>query len=91
MHTRTEEHARRTVELRHNDALRTIDNKGPVGRHVRNRAQEDVLNHGIKILMIRVGAIELQLRLQRNTVRQAALEALLDAVTGRVDIIVKEL
>ena len=85
-----EEHARRTVQLVDNDALRPVDHEGPTRGHVRNGAQVDVLDNGLEILVLRIGAVQLQLRLQRHTVRQATLDAFFDAVTWRVDEVVQE-
>ena len=91
MNARTKEHARRTMQLRHNYTLRTIDNKRTFGRHIRDWPQIHILNHGIKILVIRIGAIEFQFRLQRHTISQTATNTLFDGITRRVDIIIEEL
>ena len=45
----------------------------------------------IHIFVLVVRAVKLELRLQRDAVRKAALEALLDRITRRVDIVVDEL
>ena len=91
MNARTEEHARRTVQLRYYDTLSTIDNKCTVGGHIRNRSQENILNHRIEVFMIRICTIKFQFSLQRNAVGQATLQAFLDGITRRIDIIVQEL
>ena len=41
--------------------------------------------------MFGIGTIQFQFRLQRYAVRESALEALVHAVTGRIDIVVDEL
>ena len=89
--TGTEEHTRRTVQLTHYDTLGAIDDEGAVGRHVRDGTEEHVLNDGVEILVVRVGAVELQLSLQRHSVGQTTLQTLFDTVTRRVDVIVEEL
>ena len=91
MHTLTKEHARRTVQLCHDNALSTIDNKSTIICHVRNRSKEHILDERTKVLMIRIGAIKLHLSLQGDTVCQASLETFIDGVTGRIDIVVEEL
>ena len=91
MNVLTEEYAGRTVQLRYNDALGTIDDKGTVGSHVRNGTQEHILNHRAEILMVGIRAIEFQLSLQGYAIRQTTLQALVNGVTGRVDIVIQEL
>ena len=91
MHTLAEEHTRRTVQLRHDNALGAIYHKCAVGCHVGDGAKENVLYHRAEILMVGVGAIQLQLSLQRNAIRQATLQALVDGVARRVDVIIEEL
>ena len=41
--------------------------------------------------MIRVGAIQFQLSLQRYAIGETTLQALVDGVAGRVDIVIQEL
>ena len=86
-----EEHTGRAVQLAHDDTLGAVDDKRAVVGHVGDVAQEDLLNLGVKVHMLVVGAVELQLGLEGHTVGQAALQTLLDGVAGRVDIIVQEL
>ena len=43
-----------------------------------------------KVLVLRVGAVQLQLGLQRHAVSQTALDALRDAVSGWIDEVVQE-
>ena len=90
MNIGTKEHTRRTMQLRHHYTLRTINNKGAVLGHVRNRTKEHILNDRIEIFMIRVGAVKFQFSLQGNTVRQSALKTLIYAVAGRIDIIIEK-
>ena len=79
------------MQLRYNNTLGTINHEGTVGGHVRNRTKEDVLNHCAEILMIGIGAIEFQLSLQGYAIGQTTLQALIDGVTGRVNIVIQEL
>src|SRR5690606_36350687 len=48
------------------------------------------LNDGLEILVLRIGAVELQLGLQGHAVGQTALHALVDAVAGRVNEVIEE-
>ena len=86
----SEEHTGRTVELRHNDAFRAIDHESALLGHVRNRAEINILDNRREILVVGVGTVEFQFRLQGHTVCQATLQALLDGVAGRVDVIIEE-
>ncbi len=90
VHRSTEEHARRTVQLADNDTLSTIDNKSTFGSHIGNRAQIDIRNNGIEILMIGIFATQAQFSLKRHAVGKTALNALLDRIAGRVDTIIQE-
>ena len=91
MDTLSEEDARRTMQLRNHNALGAVDNECSLLGHVGNGAKIHILNDGIEILMVGVGAIELQLRLEGDVIGKALLQTLFDRVTGRVDIIVKKL
>ena len=91
VNARTEEYAGRAVQLRNDYALCAVDDKRTVLGHVRYLTEEHVLHHGIKIFVVRVGAIQFELRLQGHAVRKSYFEALLNAVTGRVDVIIEEL
>ncbi len=51
------------MELRHDNALCAIDHESALLGHVRYSAEIDILNRGVEVLMIRVSAIEFQLRL----------------------------
>ena len=55
----SEEHTRRTVELRNHNALGAVDYESALLGHIGNRAEEHVLNHGGEILVVGVGAIQL--------------------------------
>ena len=91
MHALAEEHARRAVQLRHDDALGTIDDKCAVVGHVGNGSQENVLNVRTEVLVVLVGAIQFHPGLERHTVSQSALQALLHGVARRVYEIVQKL
>ena len=91
MDTLSEKHARRTVQLRYDHALGPVDDERAARSHIRNRAEVHVLNHRVEILVFGIGTIQFQFRLQRYAVRESALEALVHAVTGRIDIVVDEL
>ena len=86
-----EEHARRTVELRHYDTLGTVDNERAFLGHVRNLTEIDILENRGEILVVGVRTVKFQLRLQRHRIGKAVLQTLLDGVTRRIDVIVKEL
>ena len=79
------------MQLRNDYALCAVDDERTVLGHVRYLTEEHVLHHGIKIFVVRVGAIQFELRLQGHAVRKSYFEALLNAVTGRVDVIIEEL
>ena len=91
VHALAEEHARRAVQLRYDDTLRSVDDERSAFGHIRNRPEVHVLHHDAEIFVFVVRAIELQLGFQRDTVRKAAFQALFDRVARRVDIVVYEL
>ena len=91
MNTLSEEHTGRTVQLRNDDTLSTIDDERTVGCHVRDGAKENVLNERTEVLMVRVGAVEFHLGLQGYAIGQTALQTLVDGVAGRVDEVIQEL
>ena len=91
VHALSEEHAGRTVQLGYDDTLRTVDDERTAFGHIGDRTEVHVLNDNTEIFVFVVRAVELQLGFQRNAVRQTALQALLDRVTGRVDIVVDKL
>ena len=79
------------MQLRYNHTLGSIDNKGTIGCHIRNRTQEHVLDRHGKIRMIRIRTIQFQLSLQRYTIGQTALQTFVNRVAGRVNIVIQEL
>ena len=79
------------MQLRNDNTLGTVDDEGAVRGHVGNRTKEYVLNHRTEILMVGVGAIKFQFSLQGYAIGQAALQTLVNGVTGRVDIVIQEL
>ena len=79
------------MQLGNDNTLSAVDDEGAVGGHVRNRAKEHILNERTEILMVGIRAIELQLSLQRHAVGQSALQAFVDGIAGRIDVVVKEL
>ena len=52
----SEENTRRTVKLRHNDALGTVDDECALLCHIGNLTEIDILDFGGEILMFGVGA-----------------------------------
>ena len=91
VHRSAEEYTRRTVQLAHNHTFSTIDNERTLRGHIRDCPQEHVLNDGIKVLMVRVGAVQLELSLQGHCIGQTTLDTLVYAVVGMVNVIVKKL
>ena len=79
------------MQLRYDNTLRSIDDERTVVRHVRYRAKKHVLNKCAKVLMVRVGTIQLHLRLEGYAVSQPALQALVNSITRRVDVVIQEL
>ena len=86
-----EENAGRAVQLGNDNALGTVDNKGTGGGHVRDGTQINVLDNGVKILVVRVCAIKLEFGLEGHTVRKAAFQTLLNGIAGRINIIIQKL
>lgn len=78
------------MQLRNDDTLRTVDDERTLFSHVGYLSKVHVLNAGIKILMLRVGAVQFQFRLQRHAVRETTLETFLNAVTRRIYKIVQK-
>ena len=74
----TEKHAGRTVQLGYDNTLRTIDDERALIGHIRDGPEIHVLNGGVEVFMIRVRAIQLELRFERHTVCEAAIQAFLD-------------
>ena len=79
-----------TVQLRDHDALSAIDDEGALRSHVGNHAQVHMLLEGLEIFVLRVFATQFHLGFQRHAVSQAALDALLDGIAGRIDVIIQE-
>ena len=87
----TEEYTRGTVQLRNDNAFSTVDDESTFRSHVRDRTQEHILNHCIKVFVIGVGTIKLQFGFQGNTIGQAALQTVVNRIVRLIDIVVKEL
>ena len=87
-----EEHAGRTVHLRDNDPLGTIDDKGALVGHERNIAHVDVLLLDI-LDRTRAGFFldlehdQAKLDLQRCRIGHVALDALFDVVLGLLELV----
>ena len=79
------------MELRNNNSFCTIDHKRTLLGHIRDQTKVYVLNHRGEILVIRVGAIQFQLGLQRYAIGHATLQTFIYAVTRWIDIIVEKL
>jgi len=91
VHALVEENARGAVQLGHDNALGTIDDESAGRSHIGDVAQIDILNAGIKILVVRVSAFEAELSLQRNIVGESSFKAFFNRVLRRVDEVVDEL
>ena len=91
METLSEEDAGGAVQLGYNDAFGTVDDEGASRGHVRDGAEEDILDHGVEIFVFGVGAVQLELRLERHTVGETAFEALFNGVARRIHEIIEEL
>ena len=79
------------MQLGNDHTLGTVDNERAVGGHVRDSTEEHVLDKRAEVLVVGVGAVELQLGLQRHAVGQSALQTLVNGVTGRIDVVVEKL
>ncbi len=91
MEVLTKEYAGRTVQLRYNNPLGSVDNEGTLGRHVGDVSEEYILLDGLEIHVLFVVTAQTKLGLQRNAVGQATLHTLRDGVARRVDEVVEEL
>ena len=91
MDTLSKEYARRTVQLRNDNSLSAIDDKGSFRSHIRNRSQIHVLNHRVKVFVIGVCTIKLQFGFQGNTISQSTFQTIINGIVRRIDIVVKEL
>ncbi len=90
-----EEHARRAVHLRDDDALGAIDDEGAVRRHEGHVAHIDVLLLDVlDRLRLRVGIDvehdEAQRHFQRRGEGHAALSALVDVIFRRLELVAHE-
>src|SRR5690554_1166285 len=85
------ENTGRTVQLRNNNPFGTINDEAALICHIGYRTQINILNNGVKVLVLGIGAIQLELSLQRHTVRQAAFYAFLNGITGRINAVIQEL
>ena len=79
------------MQLRNNYTFGTIDNKGTIIRHIRNRAKENVLYHRIEIFVIRISTVKFQFGLKGYTISESALKTFLDRITRFINIIVDKL
>ena len=91
-----EEHARRTVHLRDDDALGAVDDEGAVRRHERHVAHIDVLlldvlDRASAGLLVHIEHDETERHLERRGEGHAALLALIDVVFRRLEGIADEL
>lgn len=57
MHALSEEHARRAVELRNDDALGTVDDERTTFGHIGNRTEIDILHDHAEIFVLVIGTI----------------------------------
>src|SRR5256712_756582 len=92
-----EHHARRAVQLRHDHALRAVDDERAERRENRQLAEIDFLLDDV-LRSLRLGRLphlfhhhELQRRLERDGVRHVPLDALLDGVLGLPEPVLHEL
>ena len=90
-----EEHARRAVHLRDDDALGAVDDEGAVVRHERHVAHVDVLLldilDGLRAgFLVDIEHDEAQRHLQRRGIGHVALPALLDVVFRRIELVAHE-
>ena len=57
MHALSEEHARRAVELRNDDALGPVDDERTTFGHIGNRTEIDILHDHAEIFVLVIGTI----------------------------------
>ena len=86
----SEEHAGRTVELRHDNTFRAVDHERTLLGHVRNQTEINVLDHRSEIFVVRVGAVEFKFGFEGHTIGHASFETFIDRIAGRIDIIVEK-
>ncbi len=90
-----EEHARRAVHLRDDDALGAVDDEGAVVGHERNVAHVDILLLDVLDrlgagLLVDIEHDEAQRHLERRRIGHAALAALVDVVFRRLELVLDE-
>lgn len=78
------------MELRHDDALGTVDDESALIGHIRYLTQIDILNHSGEVLVVRVGTVQFELGFEGHRVGQAALKAFSYSVTWGIDVIVEK-
>ena len=78
------------MQLRNDNTFGTVDDERTARGHVGDRTEIYVLHDRIEILMLRIGTIELEFRLEGYAVSQTALQALVNRIAGRVDIVIDE-
>ncbi len=86
-----EEYARRAVQLRHDDALGTIDDERASLGHVGNITQEHFLLDGLELFVVGVVANQAEFRFERHRVGQAPVDRFVYRILGRLEEIVDEL
>ena len=91
VHAHREEYSRGAVHLRHHHSLSAVDNKATCRRHIGDLPQVDVLNRSIKVLMLRICTIQLELRLERDSIREPPAQTLLNGVPGRIHEVIQKL
>ena len=91
MNALSEEHTWRTVQLRNYNTFCSVNNESTFRSHIRDSSQINILNYRIEVFMIGVGTIKLKLSFQGNTISQSTLQAFIDRIVRRVDIVIKEL
>jgi hypothetical protein len=79
------------VKLRYHYPFGTIDYKGTTRGHVRDVAQEYVLNNGLEIDMFLVVTAQAQFGLEWNGIGKSSFHTLINRVAGWIDEIIKEL
>ena len=79
------------MQLADNDALGSVDNEGSAGGHVRNRTEVNVLYNRFEVLMLRVGTVQLQARLEGHREGESTLDALHFRVARGIHKVVEEL
>src|ERR1700733_9713847 len=78
------------MQLRYDNAFCAVDDECSARRHVRNIAEENVLDNCLEIDVFFVVTAEAKFRFQRNSIRQSALHTFFDSVTGRIYKIIQE-